>query len=493
MTSQERRRWLALVVVCLAQLMIVLDTTIVNVALPRIQDDLHFSQASLTWVINGFLVTFGSFLLLAGRLGDLIGRKRVFIAGVTLFTLASVFCGAADSSAMLVGARFVQGVGAAMQASVILAIIVTEFPEPGDRARAMSAYVFTAVSGGTVGLLAGGVLTQLLNWHWIFFVNVPIGLGTVIAGRALIPNDKGLGIGHGIDWLGSILVTLSIGSAVYAIIQATNDGWGSSSVILPAAVAVALMAAFLMLEARIENPIMPLRIFRLRGLMGASVARGFLVTGMYGVWFLGSLYLERVLGYGPVETGLAFMPWTLTVLFLSLGTTRKLVARFGAMPVMIAGMLSVAVGMMVLRTGGLHSSYFPSVMIGMFLMGLGIGNAFMPMLTIAMADVPHQDAGLASGVVNVSQQVAGALGLALLSTFATNQTHALSAAHVGPDAALVGGYHLAYLLGAGSVLVAVVVAFVSLRTPRAAVAPTPDADAVEDQAVALERELEFAA
>jgi EmrB/QacA subfamily drug resistance transporter len=492
MTSQERRRWLALVVVCLAQLMIVLDTTIVNVALPRIQDDLHFTQASLTWVINGFLVTFGSFLLLAGRLGDLIGRKRVFIAGVTLFTLASVLCGAADSSAMLVGARFVQGVGAAMQASVILAIIVTEFPEPGDRARAMSAYVFTAVSGGTVGLLAGGVLTQLLNWHWIFFVNVPIGIGTVIAGRALIPNDKGLGIGQGIDWLGSILVTLSIGSAVYGIIQATNDGWGSTSVILPATLAVALMAAFLALEARIDNPIMPLRIFRLRGLMGASAARGFLVTGMYGVWFLGSLYLERVLGYTPVETGLAFMPWTLTVLVLSLGTTRKLVARFGPMPVMIAGMLSVAVGMMVLRSGGLHSSYFPSVMIGMFLMGLGIGNAFMPMLTIAMADVPHQDAGLASGVVNVSQQVAGALGLALLSTFATNHTHALSAAHVGPDAALVGGYHLAYLIGAGSVLVAIVIAFLALRTPRTVAVTAPDTDAADEQTLTLERELEFA-
>jgi EmrB/QacA subfamily drug resistance transporter len=490
MTSQERRRWLALVVVCLAQLMIVLDTTIVNVALPKIQNDLHFTQASLTWVINGFLVTFGSFLLLAGRLGDLIGRKRVFIAGVTLFTFASVLCGAADSSAMLVSARFLQGVGAAMQASVILAIIVTEFPQPGDRARAMSAYVFTAVSGGTVGLLAGGVLTQLLNWHWIFFVNVPIGLGTVIAGRALIPNDKGLGLGQGIDWLGSILVTLSIGSAVYGIIEATNEGWGSSSVILPAVIAVALMAAFLLLESRIANPIMPLRIFRLRGLMGASVARGFLVTGMFGVWFLGSLYLERVLGYGPVETGLAFMPWTLTVLYLSLGTTRRLVARFGAMPVMVAGMLSVAVGMMVLRTGGLHSSYFPSVMIGMLLMGLGIGNAFMPMLTIAMADVPHQDAGLASGVVNVSQQVAGALGLALLSTFATNHTHALTAAHVGPNAALVGGYHLAYLLGAVSVLVAVVIAVATLRTPRAAAALASD---VDDEALALERELEFAA
>jgi EmrB/QacA subfamily drug resistance transporter len=493
MTSQERRRWLALVVVCLAQLMIVLDTTIVNVALPRIQSDLHFSQANLTWVINGFLVTFGSFLLLAGRLGDLIGRKRVFIAGVTVFTLASVLCGAADSSAMLVGARFLQGVGAAMQASVILAIIVTEFPEPGDRARAMSAYVFTAVSGGTVGLLAGGVLTQLLNWHWIFFVNVPIGLGTVIAGLALIPNDRGLGIGQGIDWLGSILVTLSIGSAVYAIVEATSDGWGSSSVILPAIVAVALMATFVALEARIENPIMPLRIFRLRALMGASAARGFLVTGMFGVWFLGSLYLERVLGYGPVQTGLAFMPWTLMILFLSLGTTRRLVGRFGPMPVMIGGMLSVALGMMILRTGGLHASYFPGVLIGMFLMGVGFGTAFMPMLTIAMADVPSQDAGLASGVVNVSQQVAGALGLALLSTFATNRTHALAAAHVGPDAALVGGYHLAYLIGAGSVLLAIVIAFTTLRTPSVAAVPAPDTDGVDDQIAARERELEFAA
>jgi MFS family permease len=376
---------------------------------------------------------------------------------------------------------------------VILAIIVTEFPEPADRARAMSAYVFTAVSGGTVGLLAGGALTQLLNWHWIFFVNLPIGIGTVIAGRALIPNDKGLGIAHGIDWLGSILVTLSIGSAVYAIIQATNDGWGSSSVILPGILAVVLMTAFLTLESRIQNPIMPLRIFRLRGLMGASVARGFLVTGMYGVWFLGSLYLERVLGYTPIETGLAFMPWTLTVLFLSLGTTRKLVARFGPMPVMLFGILSAAVGMMVLRTGGLHSSYFPSVLFGMFLMGLGIGNAFMPMLTIAMADVPHQDAGLASGVVNVSQQVAGALGLALLSTFATNHTHALAAAHVGPDAALIGGYHLAYLIGAGFVVVGAVVAGVALRKPRVATQTAPDTDAVDEQTLALERELEFAA
>jgi EmrB/QacA subfamily drug resistance transporter len=493
MTSQERRRWLALVVVCLAQLMIMLDISIVNVALPRIQDDLHFSQAGLTWVINGFLVTFGSFLLLAGRLGDLLGRKRIFMAGVTLFTFASLLCGFADTSGMLIGARFLQGIGAAMQASVILAIIVTEFSEPGERARAMSGYVFTSVAGGTIGLLAGGVLTQLLNWHWIFFVNVPIGVGTMIAGRALIPDDKGLGIREGVDWLGSLLVTISIGSAVYGIIEATNDGWGSSHVLLPAAVAFVLMAAFLVLESRIKNPIMPLRILRLRGLVGASVARGFLVTGMYGTWFLGSLYLERVLGYGPIETGLAFLPWTLTVLVLSLGTTRKLVARLGPMPVMVVGMLSVAVGMLILRTGGVHASYFPSVMVGMFLMGLGIGNAFMPMLTIAMADVPHQDAGLASGVVNVSQQVAGALGLALLSTFATNHTHTLTAAHAGLNDALVGGYQLAYLLGAASVLVAIAVAVATLRKPGLAMAAAAAPADLDDATLALEREFELAA
>jgi len=483
--SSERRRWLALVVVCLAQLMIVLDTTIVNVALPKIQHDLHFTQGNLTWVINAFLVTFGSFLLLAGRLGDLLGRKRVFLAGVTVFTAASVLCGASTDSAMLIGARFIQGVGAAMQASVILAIIVTEFPEPSDRARAMSAYVFTAVAGGSLGLLAGGLLTQLLNWHWIFFVNVPIGLGALAFGRALIPSDSGAGLAQGIDWLGSILVTLAMAIAVYAIVEATTYTWGSAHVLLPGAVAIVLATVFLIWESRIDNPIMPLRIFRLPGLVGASVVRGFLVTGMYGVWFLGSLYLERILGYHPIETGLAFMPWTLTVLVLSLGTTRKMVARFGPRPVLMAGMVSVIAGMLVLRSGGLHAGFFPTVFFGMFLMGLGIGNAFTPLLTIAMADVPHEDAGLASGIVNVSQQVAGAIGLALLSTFATNHTTSLVHAGAGLDSALVSGYHLAYLIGAASVVVGLFVALTVLRPRQQLVAPV----AVDTAATELEYEL----
>jgi EmrB/QacA subfamily drug resistance transporter len=462
MTS-ERRRWLALVVVCLAQLMIVLDTTIVNVALPSIQHDLHFTQGNLTWVVNAFLVSFGSFLLLAGRLGDLIGRRRIFLLGVTLFTFASLLCGAASTSTTLVAARFIQGIGAAMQASVILAIIVIEFPEPGDRARAMSAYMFTAVAGGSLGLLAGGVLTQLLSWHWIFFVNLPIGVVAVIAGRILIPADKGLGLSQGVDWLGSALVTFAIGTAVYAIVEATSHGWGSPVVLGAGTVSAALLALFVVLESRIQNPIMPLRILRLRGLVATCLTRGFLVTGMYGTWFLGTLYLEHVLHYDAIRTGLAFMPWTLTVLALSLGVTRRLVARFGPVPVMIGGMFLVALGLLDLHGIALHTDYFPRLALGFFLIGLGIGNSFMPMLMIAMADVPQQDAGLASGIVNVSQQVSGALGLAVLSTLATNHTTALISAGHSPQLALLSGYQLAYALGIGSVLLGILVAVALLR------------------------------
>jgi EmrB/QacA subfamily drug resistance transporter len=447
--------------------MIVLDTTIVNVALPYIQRDLHFTQGNLTWVINAFLVTFGSFLLLAGRLGDLIGRKRVFLAGVALFTFASLLCGAADSSTLLIGARFLQGIGAAMQASVILAIIVIEFPTPTERARAMSAYVFTAVAGGSLGLLAGGALTQLLNWHWIFFVNLPIGAIAIVAGRALIPNDKGLGISQGVDWLGSVLSTLAIGIAVYAIVEATTHGWGSTETIGGGAIAVALLAAFLTLEANIDNPIFPLRILKLRGLVVSCLTRGLLVTGMYGTWFIGSLYLEHVLHYDAIQTGLAFMPWTLTVAVLSMGVTRKLVARFGALPVMVGGLLMVALGLTVMHGISLHTDYFPRLLIGFFLMGLGVGNAFMPMLQIAMEDVPRADAGLGSGIVNVSQQVSGALGLAILSTFATNHTSSLLASHHAYLPSLLGGYRLAYVFGIGSVLTGVVVAVALLRSPSA--------------------------
>jgi EmrB/QacA subfamily drug resistance transporter len=487
--STERRRWISLFVVCLAQLMIVLDTTIVNVALPDIQRDLHFSQGQLTWVINAFLVTFGSLLLLAGRLGDLFGRRRVFLFGVAIFTIASVLCGAAPDQAVLVGARFLQGVGAAMQGSAILAIIVIEFPEPQERAKAMSAYVFTAVAGGSLGLLAGGALTEALSWHWIFFVNVPIGLLTIVAGRRLIDRDTGSGLGQGIDWIGSILVTGSLMSGVYAIVQASQDGWGSTTVLGFGALALALMAAFLVAESVVANPIMPLRILRLRGLMGTSLVRGFLVTGMYSTFFLGTLYLERVLHYGPLETGLAYLPWTLTVAALATGVTARMVTRFGPMRVLVGGMSSVVAGLLVLQTTGLHSHFLPTMFASFFLIGLGIGSAFMPLLTIAMADVPPADAGLASGIVNVSMQMAGALGLAILGTVATSRTHGLELAHHGLASSMIGGDHLAWSIGALAVAIGGVLALVVLPRPGRVTAAVPPAEPAGDQVVVLGEEL----
>jgi EmrB/QacA subfamily drug resistance transporter len=469
--TADRRRWFALAVVCLAQLMIVLDTTIVNVALPAIQRDLGFTQGNLTWVVNAFLVTFASLLLLAGRLGDLFGRRRIFLAGVTVFTTASLLCGVAPTQGALIGARFLQGVGAAMQASVILAIIATEFPEAHDRGRAMSAYVFVAVAGGSLGLLAGGVLTQALSWHWIFFVNLPIGVMTVLLGRALIPADDIAARSGRVDWLGSLLVTASLMSGVYAIVQASAHGWGSSSVLGFGGLAVALMIVFRAVEARIEHPILPLRILEVPGLISSSVVRGFLVTGMYSTFFLGTLYLEHVLHYGPLQTGLAWMPWTLTVAALSLGVTARLVEVFGAFRVLIAGMLAVVLGLGLLTTIGPHTSFFPTIFVAFFVIGLGIGSAFMPLLTIAIANVPAADAGLGSGIVNVSQQMAGALGLAVLGTIATNHTHALEAAHHSLVGSLIGGYHLAFTIGAVCVAAGIVAAISLLRNPSA---PEPE-------------------
>jgi EmrB/QacA subfamily drug resistance transporter len=480
-STANRRRWMALAIVCLAQLMIVLDTTIVNVALPAVQRDLHFTQGNLTWVVNAFLLTFGSFLLLAGRLGDLLGRKRVFLAGIVLFTAASALCGLAPSQGFLIAARFIQGIGGALQASVILAIIVTEFPQPSDRARAMSAYVFVSVAGGSLGLLAGGALTQALSWHWIFFVNLPIGAATILLGRALIPDDEGLGLEHGVDWLGSVLVTASLMTCVYAIVQATSYGWGSAQVLGFGALAVLLMGAFLTVEARIDHPIMPMRILRLRSLIGSSVVRGLLVTGMYSTFFLGTLYLEHVRHYSALQTGLAFLPWTVTVGILSLGVTARLVARFGPMRVLVLGMITVIIGLALLSTAGAQTTFFPTIFLAYFAIGLGIGSAFMPLLTMAMADVPATDAGLGSGITNLSQQIAGALGLAVLGTIATNRSKALEAHGHTLASSLVNGYHLAFAIGAASIAVGILTALAVLRTRDL----PADAHPAEDSELAL--------
>jgi EmrB/QacA subfamily drug resistance transporter len=496
--SSDRRRWIALVVVCLAQLMTVLDTTIVNVALPVIQRDLHFTQGNLTWVVNAFLITFGSFLLLAGRLGDLIGRKRVFLAGVVVFTVASALCGVAPTQGFLIAARFLQGVGGALSASVILAIVVTEFPKPSDRAKAMSAYVFVAVAGGSLGLLAGGALTQALSWHWIFFVNLPIGLITFLLGRSLIPEDRGIGLRDGVDWLGSVLVTVALMTAVYAIVQATSHGWGSAQVLGFGALAITLMGLFLTLESRIEHPIMPLRILRLRGLIGSSAVRGFLVTGMYSTFFLGTLYLEHVLHYSALSTGLAFMPWTVTVGILSLGVTARLVRRFGSMRVLLSGMSAVIIGLALLSTTGVHTSFFPTIFFAYFTIGLGVGTSFMPLLTIAMSDVPARDAGLGSGIINVSQQVSGAFGLAVLGTLASTRSKGLEAQGHALAGSLVSGYHLAFEIGAGCLVVGIVLAIAVLRpldarAAAAAIDVQPTAESEHSILRSPEREIELEA
>ena len=335
-----------------------LDGSIVNVALPDIQRSLHFTQSGLTWVVDAYLISFGSFLLMAGRLGDLIGRKKVFLSGVALFTLASIACGSADSQAMLVAARFVQGIGGALSSSVIVAIIVTEFPSRVERAKAMSAYVFVAVGGGSIGLLAGGVLTQALSWHWIFFVNVPIGIATLILGRLLVVENVGLGIKQGVDVVGSVLVTLSLMVGIYGIVTASSDGWVSAHTLGILGVAVVLFLSFIVLESRLANPIMPLRILKLRTLTGSSAIRGLLATGMFSTFFIGALYLEHVLGYSPIKTGLAFMPATAGMATMSAGLTARLVNRFGH-KVMYPAMLLAAGGLVLLRVRGSGCGLLP--------------------------------------------------------------------------------------------------------------------------------------
>ena len=469
-SRRERRRWIALAVLCLGQLMMVLDSTIVNVALPSIQHDLGFSQGNLTWVLDGYLITFGGFLLLAGRLGDLVGRKRVFLSGLVLFTGASILCGIANSQGLLIGARLLQGVGGAVASSVILAIIVTEFPEAKDQAKAMGLYAFVSAGGGSIGLLAGGALTQSLDWHWIFFVNVPIGIVAFVLGSRLIVENEGIGLSGGVDWLGSVLITLATMAGAFAIVKSSEYGLTSARTLGVGGASLALLAAFLTLEARVKNPIMPLRILRLRSLMGSSLVRGLLITGMFSAFFLGSLYLERVLGYNAIDTGLAFLPLTALIAVMSMGVAARIVERFGAVNTLAGGLVGIVAGLLLLATQGVHASYFPGLFFAFLLLGLGAGTSFLPLLTIGMADAPKRDAGLASGIINVSVQLFGAIGLASLGTVATDHTKALSSSGHSLAEALTGGYHLAYLVGAICVAFGILAAFLFLRTPGSMVA-----------------------
>jgi len=467
--SSERRRWIALAVLCLGQLMMVLDATIVNVALPSIQHDLHFTQGNLTWVLNGYLITFGGFLLLAGRIGDLVGRKKVFLTGLVMFTAASILCGIATDQTMLIVARLLQGIGGAVASSVILAIIVTEFPRAHDQARAMGVYAFVSAGGGSIGLLAGGALTQSLDWHWIFFVNVPIGVLAFVLGSALIVENEGIGLSRGVDVLGSILMTAAAMVGAFAIVKSSDYGLTSARTLGAGGGALVLLAAFLALQARVSNPIMPLRVLRLRMLMGSSLVRGLLVTGMFSAFFLGSLYLERVLGYNAIQTGLAFLPLTAAIGTLSMGPTARAVERFGAVRTLAVGLTFIVAGLLLLSQQGVHASYFPGLFSAFLLLGLGAGASFLPLLTIGMSDAPERDRGLASGIVNVSVQLFGAIGLATLGTIATDHAKALKASGDAATSALTGGFHLSYIVAAAFVAFAILAAGLILRPPSAGV------------------------
>ncbi len=457
------RRWLALVVLCVGQLMIVLDATVVNVALPVLQRDLHFSQSSVAWVIDAYLITFGGLLLLAGRLGDLIGRKRVFIAGVLLFTGSSVLCGLASNQAFLIGARFLQGAGAAVMASMVLSILVTLFPEPRQRVTAMSLYAFVAAAGGSVGLLVGGVVTQLVSWHWIFFINLPIGLTVVVLGSILIPSRKGIGLHHGVDVLGALLVTAAPSLAVSALVSAGQNGWGAAPTLGLAALTALATVALLVVESKVRQPLVPLRIFRSRTRGGAQVARLLIPVGLFGSYFLGSLYLQRVLGYGAVDTGLAFLPSNLAVALFSLLVTKRVVARYGARASLLVGLALETVALCLLAQAPEHASYAINILPPLMILGVGAGLCFMPSISLAMSDVSPEDSGLASGLANVTLQVGAALGIALLAGVSSNTTARMLGEGSTTGAALTAGYHVGFLVAAAGVAGGIVVAGTLLR------------------------------
>jgi EmrB/QacA subfamily drug resistance transporter len=456
-------RWAALIVLCVGMLMIILDSTIVNVALPSIQGELGFSTPSLAWVVNAYLIAFGGLLLLAGRLGDLVGRRRVFLSGLALFTTASLLCGLAQSQEMLIGARFVQGVGGALTSAVILGMIVTMFPEPAEQGKAIGVFSFVASAGASIGLLAGGVLTQAISWHWIFFVNIPIGVATALFALRLVADDPGIGLRRGADVLGAVLVTGALMLGVYTILEAGGHGWGSAHTLGFGAAAIALLLAFVAREARALTPLIPLHVFRSHNLSGASAVQGLMVAGLFGMFFLGVLYLQRVLGYDAVETGLAFLPVSGLIGALSLGFSARLNLRFGAQATLVPGLVLVLAALLWFARVPVDGSYLVDVLPVMVLLGTGAGLAFPSLTTLAMSGATPDESGLASGVVNTSLQVGGAFGLALLASLALGRTEGLLAGGEQAAAALVGGYHLAFLIAAILVIGAIGLALTVLR------------------------------
>jgi EmrB/QacA subfamily drug resistance transporter len=461
---QDRRRWLALYVLCLGSLMIVLDATIVNVALPSIRDDLGFSQTSLAWVVNAYLLTFGGCLLLGGRLGDLYGGRRLFLLGIALFTLASLCCGLATAQGTLIAARAVQGVGGAVASAVSLSLIMTLFTEPSERAKAMGVFGFVASGGGSIGVLLGGVLTDVLDWHWIFLVNLPIGVAVSLLSRRLLPADSGVVQRGRLDVAGAVTVTGSLMLATYAIVNGNENGWTSGETLGLLAAAVALLATFIAIEARVAAPLMPLRLLGLRNVAVANVVGMLWAGAMFAWFFMSALYLQLVLGYSPLEVGLAFLPANVIMGILSIGVSASLVMRFGFRRPLAVGLGLATAGLLLFARAPVGGEFLVDVLPSMVLLGVGAGIAFNPVLMAAMSDVEPQESGLASGLVNTSFMMGGALGLAVLASAATARTDDLVAAGSDQLSALVGGYHVAFLVGAAFAVLAATIGASLLRT-----------------------------
>ena len=473
MTLDNRTRWLALYVLCLGDLMIVLDTTIVNVALPSIRQDLNFSQTSLAWVVNAYLLTFGGFLLLGGRLGDLFGHRRLFLIGISLFTVASVACGISTTQGLLVAARAVQGIGGAVVSAVALSLMMNLFTEQAERAKAMGIFGFVMAGGGSLGVLLGGILTDALNWHWIFLVNVPIGVAVVILTLKLLPAAPGSVTGGRLDIAGAVTVTASLMLAVYAIVKGNDTGWITGQTLGLLGAAAVLLALFVGIEARVRSPLMPLALFRLRNVVTANIVGILWAAAMFAWFFVSALYLQLVLGYSPLKVGLAFLPANLIMGAFSIGLSARLVMRFGFRIPLAAGLSVAAVGLVLFARAPVHGSFIADVLPSMILLGIGAGMAFNPVLLAAMSDVDPSESGLASGVVNTAFMMGGALGLAILVSLAASRTDRLTASGQGPLAALNGGYHLAFLVGAFFAAAAGVVGAVLLRTRQQVAAGAP--------------------
>ena len=462
-TMNTRTRWLALYVLCLASLMIVLDVTIVNVALPSIKTDLGFSETSVAWVVNAYLLTYGGFLLLGGRLGDLFGNRRLFLVGITLFTLASLACGVATTQWFLVSARAVQGVGGAIASAVSLSLMMNLFTEAADRAKAMGIFGFVAAGGGSIGVLLGGVLTNSLDWHWIFLVNFPIGILVVVLALRLLPAARMPVSDRRLDIAGALTVTASLMLAVYAIVNGQQAGWTSMQTVGLLLGAVGLLGLFLGIEARVPAPLMPLRLFRLRNVATADGVGVLWAAAMFAWFFLAALYLQLVLGYSPLQVGLSFLPANLIMGAFSISLSAKLVMRFGIKKPLATGLLIAGTGLALFVRAPVDGNFLVDVLPSMILLGIGAGTAFNPVLLAAMGDVAPEESGLASGMVNTAFMMGGALGLAILASLAASRTNTLVASGDTHSAALLGGYHLAFAVGAIFAIVAAVLGALLLR------------------------------